>query len=31
MEVLQIATAWFIKKCDGQLLQIPFYTIYHCS
>ena len=22
MELLQIATAWFITKCDGQLLQI---------
>ena len=22
MELLQIATAWFITKCDGQVLQI---------
>ena len=22
MELLQIATAWFITKCDGQLLQM---------
>ena len=22
MELLQIATAWFITKCDGQLLEI---------
>ena len=22
MELLQIATAWFIRKCDGQVLQI---------
>ena len=26
MELLQIATAWFITKCDGQVLQIAMIT-----
>ena len=31
MELLQIATAWFITKYDGQLLQIATRFITNCN